>query len=110
MAPSEVGAVAAFPWVSCGELIEIGSVRIIPYEREHVPGNLPHARQTDLDAILGAYADRPNHIVTRAALLEVDDYRTGMDAGAHVARLFQARELIGFSASTSTTATTTPTR
>jgi hypothetical protein len=94
----EVKAIAAFPWITCKEPIEVGSVRILPYLRALAPGDSQHAKQADLDAILGAYADHPNQIVKRASLLEVDDYRTGMDAGAHAYRLFGARELIAFAA------------
>jgi len=93
-----VSAIAAFPWVHCTERIEVGPVRILPYRAGQLPGDLPHAKQADLDAIFGAYADLPGQLVTRAALLEIDDYRTGMDAAVHAYRLFQARELIAFSA------------
>lgn len=73
-------------------------MRILPYARGQAPGNTQHAKQADIDTILAAYADRPGQTVTRAALLEVDDYRTGMDAGAHAFRLFQAKELIACAA------------
>jgi hypothetical protein len=98
MAEVSVGAIAVFPWVHCSDPIEVGSVRILPYVRGELPGDLPHAKQSDIDAILGAYADRPNNIVTQASLLEVDDWHTGMDDARHAFRLFQAREAIAFSA------------
>ena len=91
-------AIAAFPWVQCRELIEIGPVRILPYEHGRLPGNLPDATQTDIDAVLGAYANRPNHPVTRASLLEVGDWHTGVEVDAHVRTLFLTRQAIGFSA------------
>jgi len=78
-------AIAAFPWVQCRELIEIGPARIL-------------ATQTDIDAVLGAYANRPNHPVTRASLLEVGDWHTGAEVDAHVRTLFLTRQAIGFSA------------
>ncbi|HEY4449338.1 MAG TPA: hypothetical protein VGN03_12105, partial [Steroidobacteraceae bacterium] len=72
-------------------------MRILPYARGKWPGDLPHAKQADIDAILAAYAD-PGHIVTNASLLEIDDWYTGMDSGGHAVRLFQAREMIAFAA------------
>jgi len=91
-------AVAAFPWIACDERIEIGPVRIIPYKRGSAPGDLPHAKQADLDAMLAAYADLPKQLVGRASLLEIDNWYTGMDAGEHAVRLFDAREAIAFAA------------
>jgi hypothetical protein len=96
--PLVVNAIAAFPWVTCNEPIEVGSARILPYERGLAPGDLTHAKQTDIDTIMAAWADRPGQPVTRASLLEIDDYRTGMDAGAHAYKLFQTRKLITFAA------------
>lgn len=95
---SVVSSIAAFPWVHCDEQIEIGSVRLLPYVCGQSPGDLQHARQADLDAILSAYADLPNQVVTRASLLELEDWHTGMDAGTHLYKLFQAKELIAFAA------------
>jgi hypothetical protein len=96
--PPVISSIAAFPWVYCNEPIEIGSVRLLPYVRGKLPGDLPHAKQADLDAILAAYADLANHVVARATLLELGDWHTGMHAGDHVNELFWARELIAFAA------------
>jgi hypothetical protein len=94
----EPSAVAFFPWVRCVDPITVGQVRILPYVRGLAPGNTPHASQDDLDAVLAAFADRPGYPVESAALLELDDYRTGMDASAHLYQLFRAKELVAFAA------------
>ena len=72
MTAPAISSIAAFPWFYCNEPIEIGSVRLLPYVHGKLPGDLPHAKQADLDAIFAAYADLPNQVVTRATLLELD--------------------------------------
>ncbi len=53
-----INAIAAFPWVTCNEPIEVGPVRILPYERGRFPGDLTHAKQSEIDAILEAFGER----------------------------------------------------
>jgi hypothetical protein len=91
-------AVALFPWVALREPLTLGPVRLLPYKRATLPGDLPHVSQADLDGILGAYADRPGVPVERATLLEIDDWRTGTDETAVRPRLFRARTSIAFAA------------
>ena len=75
-----------------------GSAPLIPtYSRGRAPGALPHATQTDLDAVMNAYADRPRVAVDSAALMELGEFRTGMEQ-CYDAALFHAREALAFSA------------
>jgi hypothetical protein len=94
-----VPAVAFFPWLKLREPLTVGSVRLIPWERGESPCDTAAAKQADLDAVLSAYANRPNQVVTGATLLEVADWCTGMDVTPEIRReLFRFRDLIGFSA------------
>lgn len=95
-----VSSVAFFPWASLAEPISLGrSVRLLPYEKDRAPGDTDHAKQTDLDNILHAYSNGTHQRVSEATLIEVDGWRTGMEADrATRERLFRARIILGFSA------------
>jgi hypothetical protein len=54
--------------------------------------------QADIDGILGAYSDRPGHRVSKATLLEVDNWQSGLDDDGIRPRLFRARTAVGFAA------------
>jgi hypothetical protein len=88
----------SWPWVSIREPIAIGPLRLLPYARGAKPGDLPNAVQTDLDAILGAYADRPGYPVHTATILELGPWYTGMDSSEHLSALFRTRAFMGFAA------------
>lgn len=92
-------AVAFFPWLSCKQALEIGPVRLLPFVRGSSPGDQPSMTQADIDGVLKAYSRFPNSRTKEATLLEVGDWRSGMDVPPEVLeRLFEARQLIAFSA------------
>lgn len=95
-----VSSVAFFPWAALPEPISLGrSVRLLPYEKDRVPGDTNLAKQDDLDNILRAYSNGTHQRVSKATLIEVDGWRTGMEAdSATRERLFRARIVLGFSA------------
>jgi hypothetical protein len=90
--------IAFFPWVHVEEPLTVGSVRLIPYGRGHLPGDSAEVSQADIDNVLSAYALRKDELVEKAALLEVRRWRLGKDASRHQQAFFDARELIAFSA------------
>jgi hypothetical protein len=92
------GAIAFLPWVYCQEPIELGAIRLLPYVKGHLPGNLPNAAQNDIDAVIGAYATGPNHPVQNAALLELGEWQTGMSVEGRLKAFFRARDALAFSA------------
>jgi hypothetical protein len=47
------------PWLTYAKEVAIGDVKLLPYERDRSPGPLGAWTQADMDAILGAYANRP---------------------------------------------------
>ncbi|HMH29063.1 MAG TPA: hypothetical protein VK580_10785 [Steroidobacteraceae bacterium] len=95
----ESKSVAFFPWVALAGPIVLGSsIRLLPYQVGVMPGDLPNAKQADIDLILSAYSNRPNVGVKAATLLEVDDWHTGDSDENAKARLFRARIAIGFAA------------
>jgi hypothetical protein len=91
-------AIAFFPWVYTDEIIEIGRIRLIPYVRKNLPKDLPNVIQKNIDGVLKAYATRKNVLIKQATLIEVDDWKLGLDAEDYIQSLFRARELIAFSA------------
>jgi hypothetical protein len=91
-------AIAFFPWVRLDQAVELGSLRLLPYARGKLPGDLLHANQRDIDGVLGAYATHGQQRIRHAALLEVGNWKTGTDADAAVTDLFSARRAIGFAA------------
>jgi hypothetical protein len=90
--------IAFLPWVRANEPREFGKLRIIPYERKKLPGNLPYAQQADIDEVIKAYAELPRRIVRSATLIELGDWQTGMEANEHVRALYDARQLMAFAA------------
>ena len=91
-------AIAFFPWVRIDEPIEVGMIRLLPYERLAKPGNLPLVSQEEIDNVLSAYAIRPGKPIEHATLLEFSDWHIGIDASNRVVDLFRARNAIAFSA------------
>lgn len=91
-------ALAFFPWWAGNEDLSIGRIRLIPYRRRSKPGNLPHVTQAEIDRVLRAYSTWPRRIVRDALLLEVDNWHLGENPEPVMARLFQAREALGFAA------------
>jgi hypothetical protein len=91
-------AVALFPWVYVEERMTIGDIRLLPYMSRSAPGDQPYVSQGDLDGIMSAYADRPNRIVSKAAVLELGDWCSGMDDKDMAPKLFRAQNLIAFAA------------
>ncbi|VWD09221.1 hypothetical protein BLA18109_05106 [Burkholderia lata] len=91
--------IAFFPWAFVRAPIAVGPLRLLPYEKGHLPGDQPLVSQGNIDGVLDAYADRPNVPVGRGTLLELFGWQSGMDAtDEQVAQLFRARHLVGFSA------------
>ena len=91
-------AVAFLPWVAIDQPRRIGPVRLIPYQHAATPGDLPSVTQAALDAVLGAYADRPRKALAKATLLEVGKWRSGDDASRALASLFRARDFLRIAA------------
>lgn len=91
-------AVAFLPWIHVERPLKIGTLRLIPYQRGAVPGDLPGVRQQDLDAILDTYADRPRKRVARATILEVGSWKSGDDVTGVIPKLFKARDFLCVSA------------
>ena len=92
-------AIAFFPWLTLAERIEIGPLRLLPFTLGQLPGDQPNVDQADIDAVLGAYADRPRKPVTDAVLLELGDWRSGMEIDdASMEKLFNASAILAFSA------------
>lgn len=91
-------AISFFPWWSIATELTIGPVRLTPYRRGKSPGDTQDVEQDHLDAVLAAYANHPRQRIKTATLLEVDDWRAGMDGDAVSNRLFAARDALGFSA------------
>lgn len=91
-------AVAFLPWVAIDEPRTIGPLRLLPYHRGKLPGELPNATQADIDGILNAYANRPRNKIKKATILELGEWQTGMDAQDVLPALFRARNALAFAA------------
>lgn len=91
-------AIAFFPWWQVDRLIEVGPIRLLPYAKGKLPGDLPDATQADIDAVFKAYANRPGQRVKKAALIEVDTWRAGQDPTDAWPRLLAVKDALGFSA------------
>lgn len=91
-------ALAFFPWVAIEDKVEIGPIRLLPYESGRLPGDLPNMTQADIDGVLSAYANRPGVTVKQATILEVGKWVTGTEVQDVVSALFRAREAIAFAA------------
>jgi hypothetical protein len=91
-------AIAFFPWLESQEPLQVGPVRLIPYVKRRAPGNQPSATQNDIDGVLRAYSRKPTSRGKQATILEVGNWRMGMEATPRVvSRLFHVRELVAFS-------------
>ena len=92
-------AIAFFPWIHVEQPIEVGDLRLLPYQKGSLPGDLPNVSQAGIDAVLGAYANRPNFPIKKGAILEVGGLFAGMGVGPEqVDDLFRARDVLTFSA------------
>lgn len=91
-------ALAFLPWVYVDEPITVGPLRLLPYHRHKLPGNLPHAAQADIDGVLNSYANRPKTKISKATIFELGEWKTGMDAEGVAPDLFRARNALAFSA------------
>ena len=91
--------IAFLPWAFVKSIVSVGPLRLLPYRKGSLPGDLPHVTQANIDGVLDAYADRPNLPISRGTLVELDGWQSGMDiTDEQVARLFRTRHLLGFSA------------
>lgn len=91
--------IAFFPWASVQSPVSVGPLRLLPYQKSKLPGDLPHVTQANVDSVLSAYADRPNLRIRNGTLLEFGDWKLGMDVtDEFVAQLFRIRHLLAFSA------------
>lgn len=91
--------IAFFPWAFVQSPVSVGPLRLLPYQRGVLPGNLPHVTQTDIDCVLSAYAERPNCLIEKGALLEWGEWHSGMDMpDEQVALMQRASHLLAFSA------------
>ncbi len=92
-------AIAFFPWVALDEPVIVGPVRLLPYERGSLPGDQPNVSQGEIDTVLAAYAERKDHLIPEAMLMEIADWALGEEMTDQVKeRLFRARELVAFAA------------
>jgi len=91
-------ALAFFPWVSTEEIITIDGIRLIPYVRGTLPENLPNATLKDIDGVLSAYHSDKDTVISKATLIEVDQWQLGLDAENYIQNLLRTKELIAFSA------------
>ena len=92
-------SIAFLPWVSAREISTVGSLRLIPYKRNTLPGNSSHVSQRDIDEVLSEYANRKGVLVECCCLVEIDEWTLGQAADERIRKnLFKARELIAFSA------------
>src|SRR4051812_21613597 len=91
-------AIAFFPWLSIREPKVLGSVRLIPYRRGMLPGDVGGVSQLDIDTILGSYTDAHGRPIGAATLLEFASWRTGHDVRRHLKALFRVRSFLTFAA------------
>lgn len=95
--PQDVRAIAFFPWWRLDRPLQLGPVRLLPYEITSLPGDQDFVSQQDIDGVIGAYALRPGARVKRCALLELDNWKLGQDPESVLETLFAAQHAIGFS-------------
>lgn len=91
-------ALAFFPWWDVESPLEIDSFRLLPYVYKRQPGDLGSVAQKEIDGVLAAYSNLPRNRIRKATLLEVDGWRSGLDPDAFLDAIFDAREMIAFSA------------
>lgn len=91
-------ALAFFPWWDIGNPLEIDSLRLLPYEYGKQPGDIGSIAQKDIDGVLGSYRNLPRTRIRKATLLEVNGWRSGLEPDAFLGSMFDAREVIAFSA------------
>lgn len=79
-----MAALFFLPWTSVTDELRIASMRLIPYERGRLPGELLGIPQKALDGVLGNYGDRGRGTqaaepIHQAALLIWDNDAAGLD-------------------------------
>lgn len=72
------------PWVAAAEELRIADMRLIPYERGRLPGEVLGIPQIAFDGVLGNYGDRgfgshPSQPIHQAALIIWDDDTPGLE-------------------------------
>jgi hypothetical protein len=88
--------IAFFPWLKITDPATIGSLQLLPYSKTESPGDQIHITQQQIDAVLGAYANKPQERIVQATILEIDDWKTGTDATGSLEKLFNSKELLAF--------------
>lgn len=73
------------PWVSATKEVRIADLRLIPYERGRLPGELLGIPQEAFDGVLGNYGDRgfgsqPSQPIQQAAVIIWDEDTPGLEA------------------------------
>ena len=91
-------ALAFFPWLRLNEELTIGDIRLLRYVKGHRAG-WEHVDRADVNAIFMAYRNRPKDPVREGVLLEIGDWKSGMEMNSAThSRMWQAREILAFSA------------
>lgn len=90
-------AIAFFPWVITEAAVDIGPIRLLPYQRGKKPGDLKKITQSEIDDVLSAYANHPNKTIKKATIIETNKWKTGTNAKRVIHQLFRARDAIAFS-------------
>lgn len=91
-------AIAFFPWWNVGQPLQIGSIRLLPYEYKKQPGDLSLVMQREIDQVFSVYSGLPKGRVKKATLLELEGWVIGDDPDHCLEEIYRARELIAFSA------------
>lgn len=94
------------PWVACGEPLDFGVLRLVPYERGVQPGVLNGVAQESLDAILGSYGDpdyypsesTSKHVLDATLLVWPEDQEGGELEDDLVMRRWAQVQYVAFSA------------
>lgn len=76
----------------------MGTLRLLPFARAHLPGDLPSVTQRDIDDVTLTYVDCLGRPIQHGAIVEYDGYSSGDDAEPFLDRLFHARDCVAFSA------------
>ncbi|PTT91047.1 hypothetical protein DBR42_04650 [Pelomonas sp. HMWF004] len=94
-----VSALAFFPWIALDEALSIGEVRLLPYRLDSRKETLELVARADVNAIFKAYRNRPTERVRQGMIVEVGDWKSGMEmTDVTAARLGQVRDILAFSA------------
>ena len=92
------------PWVAAAEELRIADMRLIPYERGRLPGEVLGIPQIAFDGVLGNYGDRgfgshPSQPIHQAALIIWDDDTPGLEVSdAQIQQRLLESSYLAFSA------------